>query len=570
MSETPTPRPRGRQFRQAWLITGLILFAYIATHLINHALGLFGLASLDAGQQIFVALWHNPVGTALLYGSLLIHFLLAIRSVYERRHFRMRTRDAVQLVLGLMIPPLLAGHAVDTRLAYELFGAIPTYARVALMIWLKPEAGVVQTLLLLVAWAHGCLGIHYWLRLKPWYPQAVPMVLALAVLLPVLALAGALEAVREVATLARRPEWVTETLTAAHFSDVDMLTVLHQITVRARAVTAATLLVAILAGTARNLYERRHQSIRITYPGGRTITAPLGFTVLEISRTNRVPHASICGGRGRCSTCRVRILEGGALLPVAAEGEMAVLTRVGAGRDVRLACQLRPTADLAVMPILPPGMSVRDSFGPGMADYLQGDEREIAVLFADLRGFTRFSEHKLPYDIVFFLNRYFETMGGAIERAGGVTNQFTGDGVMALFGIERGAAEGCRDALKAAVAMIEGLAEMSADLSAELDEPLRMGIGIHCGPTVVGRMGRGVAMYLTAVGDTVHVASRLQDLTKQYQCSIIISDVVAARAGIAADRFPRQEIAIRNRTETIGIRTIADPLALISDEILTR
>ena len=78
------------------------------------------------------------------------------------------------------------------------------------------------------------------------------------------------------------------------------------------------------------------------------------------------------------------------------------------------------------------------------------------MLFADLRGFTRLSERKLPYDVVFFLNRYFEVMGEAIDRAGGVIKQFTGDGVMALFGAHDGPEEDCRKALRAAGAMIEG------------------------------------------------------------------------------------------------------------------
>lgn len=245
------------------------------------------------------------------------------------------------------------------------------------------------------------------------------------------------------------------------------------------------------------------------------------------------------------------------MLPPAGAEEAALLKRVGATADVRLACQLRPVADLAVLPLLPVGAATR-----GAPDYLQGDEREICVLFADLRGFTRFAERKLPYDVVFFLNRYFETMGSAIERAGGVPNQFTGDGVMALFGLESGPEQGCRDAIAAAIAMAQGIAEMSAGLAEELSEPLRIGIGIHTGPTVVGRMGRGVAMYLTAVGDTVHVASRLQDLTKQYHCQLIVSELAAARAGVDVSAFPRQEIAVRNRNAPIAIRTIDDARVL--------
>ncbi len=559
MSRAPRIRRSSEpRSRRGWLISGLILFAYVATHLINHAFGLFGLDAMNAGQDVFLAIWRNPVGTAALYGALALHFYLALRLLYRRRTLRMRTRDAVQLVLGLAIPPLLAGHAIDTRLAYELYGIVPAYARVVFLCWHEPLTGVTQAALLLVAWIHGCLGIYFWLRLKPWYARVAPAMAALALLVPVFALLGFLEALREVGDYVQRSGMLADIL--ASIREPAALAArqsLHDDARAARGILGLLLVGTLLARLVRNRYERRHQSIRVSYPGGREITAPLGTTLLEMSRFGGVPHASVCGGRGRCSTCRVRVVAGLELLPPAGAEEAALLKRVGATADVRLACQLRPVADLAVLPLLPVGAATR-----GAPDYLQGDEREICVLFADLRGFTRFAERKLPYDVVFFLNRYFETMGSAIERAGGVPNQFTGDGVMALFGLESGPEQGCRDAIAAAIAMAQGIAEMSAGLAEELSEPLRIGIGIHTGPTVVGRMGRGVAMYLTAVGDTVHVASRLQDLTKQYHCQLIVSELAAARAGVDVSAFPRQEIAVRNRNAPIAIRTIDDARVL--------
>jgi adenylate cyclase len=543
--------------RRGWLISGLILFAYVTTHLLNHAFGLFGLDAMNAGQTVFLAIWRNPVGTVALYGALALHFYLALRLLYRRRSLRMRKRDAIQLILGLAIPPLLAGHAIDTRLANELYGTIPTYARVVFSCWNDPLTGVAQTVLLLIAWTHGCLGIYFWLRLKPWYARVAPVMFALALLVPVFALLGFLEALREVGDYVKSSGMLADILAATREpAALAAKQSLHEIAMAARGALGLSLVGTLVARHLRNRYERRHRSIRIFYPGGRVVRAPIGHTVLEFSRLGNIPHASVCGGRGRCSTCRVRVLEGSDFLPVAGAEEAALLKRVGAAADVRLACQLRPIDDLAVMPLLPAGVSARD-IGVA-ADYLQGGEREICVLFADLRGFTRFAERKLPYDVVFFLNRYFDAMGGAIERAGGVTNQFTGDGVMALFGLESGPEQGCRDAFAAAAAMVQGLAELSAGLAAELSEPLKIGIGIHVGPTVVGRMGRGVAMYLTAVGDTVHVASRLQDLTKQYKCQMVVSELAAARAGIDVRQFPRDEIEVRNRAERVAIRTIED------------
>jgi adenylate cyclase len=300
--------------------------------------------------------------------------------------------------------------------------------------------------------------------------------------------------------------------------------------------------------------------MRITYPGGRDVVAPIGFTVLEASRFAGIPHASVCGGRGRCSTCRVRILRGFGELPAAGPDEVRVLKRVDAPPDVRLACQLRPTRDVVLAPLLPATAGPADA--AFQTDHRGGREREIAVLFADLRGFTSLAERRLPYDVVFLLNRYFEAVGGAITRAGGIPNQFTGDGVMALFGVESGARAGCREALTAAVGMVESLAALSRELQDDLPAPFRLGIGIHVGPAIVGRMGYGEGVYFTAVGDTVHVASRFQDLTKQYEAQLVISEQVARRAGVDVSPYARHEITVRNRQEPLAIRVINDARTL--------
>ena len=185
------------------------------------------------------------------------------------------------------------------------------------------------------------------------------------------------------------------------------------------------------------------------------------------------------------------------------------LERIGDPPHVRLACQIRPTADLAVTPLLPahagPAAAVTRPRPAGA-----GREQEIAVLFADLRGFTTLSEAKLPYDTVFVLNRYFEAMGHAIEGAGGQIDKFIGDGVMALFGVDGAVDDGCRQALDATTAMGQALDALNQSLAREIDQPLRLGIGLHAGPAVIGEMGYGETMNMTAIGDVVNTASRLE------------------------------------------------------------
>jgi adenylate cyclase len=543
--------------RRIRLITGLVLFTYLATHLLNHALGLISLEAMEAGRVWFLALWRNPLGTVALYGSLLTHFGLALWALYQRHHLRMPVWEALQLTLGLCIPPLLAAHFIGTRLTYEWYGVEDSYAKTVLTLWkLSLVQGVKQAFVIVIAWIHGCIGVYFWLRLRPSYGRWAPLFFAGLLLLPVLALLGFAQAGREIDFLvARDPGWIDQVKRATRAlgpgEGQDVLVVYDGIIYGFWLSLGAT----VIARAIRQIYQRRSR-IRITYADAGEVQVPRGFSVLEASRYARIPHASVCGGRGRCSTCRIRVSQGLAKQPAPSEAELKVLQRVGAPPNVRLACQLRPTADISVTPLLPASAEPADGFA--QPSYLAGQERTIAVLFADLRTFTGIAEQKLPYDLVFLLNSYFETAGDAISRAGGIVDKFIGDGVMALFGIDGGAQEGSRQALAAAKAMVANVHALSEALTEELAQPLKIGIGIHCGPAVVGRMGYGVTVHLTAVGDTVNVASRLQDATKEYSCQLVISEEVARQAGLDVNGLPRHELTVRNRREPLAIYVVED------------
>lgn len=188
-------------------------------------------------------------------------------------------------------------------------------------------------------------------------------------------------------------------------------------------------------------------------------------------------HVSVCGGRGRCSTCRVRVIEGLVGQPAPEAAELATLSRIGAPENVRLACQFRPTHNVTVVPIL-------DTDSLGIKTQLArqnggGRERRVAVLFCDLRDFTRIAEHKLPYDTVFLLNSYFEMVGEAVEGSGGVIDKFIGDGALAIFGLKTPLPEACRQALTAAARLSDGIRALNLTFEDELEQPLRLAIGLH-------------------------------------------------------------------------------------------
>jgi adenylate cyclase len=558
-------RPGETWVRPVRLWCGLILFTYLFTHFSNHALGLISLDAMEAGRIWFLALWRNPAGETALFGALLAHWLLGLWLIYRRRTLRMPAWEATQIVFGLAVPPLLAYHLSASRLANAMFGTEDLYTRVVMAYWvLDHSAGIRQLGLFTLAWAHGCIGLHFWLRIRPWYGRLYPALLSAFVLVPVLAFLGVAEAGREVSALARDPGFVQRLNATVHAPSPVQRAALLQIRDGLFMTTWALLGLMLAARIVRERISRRRPTIRIRYPDGREVAVPVGWTVLEASRSARIPHASVCGGRARCSTCRIRIGGDPALQPMPAPLERRVLGRISAPPNVRLACQLRPGRDLMVTPLLQAAVGAGAAHVPAGAR--GGEERVIAVLFADLRGFTRVAERKLPYDVVFILNRYFEAVGGAVAQAGGIANQYTGDGVMALFGVNADPDTACRQAILASGAMIERVEALSRALDSELETPLRMGIGIHAGPVVVGEMGYAGTRYLTAVGDTVNTASRLEGLTKEYSCELVVSEEAVARAGLATADYPHHELALRNREAPLRV-VVVDNARRLADRV---
>ena len=542
--------------RRLRLACGWVLFSYVSLHLVNHALGNVSWQAMERGAVLAEWVWRSPLGTAALYGALLTHMLLGFYALYRRRHWRMGWGEALRLLLGFSIVPLLIVHFVGQRYSFSFFDVSRTY-RTALYVYFvaRPDLGLRQVLLLCVAWAHGCMGMHFWLREKPWYRQFAPMLLALAVLLASLALLGVAQGGRQVADLARQnPAWLAALRAAGGLTDPALAEHLTRVQNDLFAAYFGGLALVLLARLLRPLAERRFGSVRIGYADGRSVRVPRGLTVLDASRIAGIPHASICGGRGRCSTCRIRVLRGVAALPEPTQSEQRLLDRLGAGASVRLACQLRPVEDVVVLPLLPPGITANDRRRGGTAG---GRERFVVILFVDIRRSTALLENRPPFDALFILNHFFEAVGSAVAQAGGRPNQFIGDGMLAIFGIEADPPQACRQALAAARLIDQRVTEMNRTLAEELTEPIRIGIGLHAGNAFLGEVGYRDNMGLTAIGDTVNVAARLEAMTKELGCQMLVSDAVALTAGVDISGFPGQEISVRGRDASLMVRVIA-------------
>ena len=541
--------------RQIRLTAGVVLFTYATLHFANHALGNISVEAMETGLAIQKRIWQSPPGAAILYASLLTHMALGFWALYERRTFRWSRMEATQLALGLTIPFLLADHLLGTRVSLSMFGTQKGYAEELLKFWVRdPFAGVLQTLLLLIVWIHGCVGLHFWLKLKPFYPHVKNALLSFAVLLPALALLGYYQGGERILQSVQDPAWLARHMTPDRIGTAAQIAALLHYRAVTFAVLAAMLVATIFARTFRRWRQQRMATIALTYPD-RTIRVARGMSVLEASLISGIPHAHVCGGRGRCSTCRIRILGDTSQLPAISAAEQAVLERVSAGAGVRLACQLRPTHDIAFVPMLPAHATIADVHRRGLRR--GGEERYVVIMFVDMRGSSTLAEQRLPFDTVFVINQFLQAVSSAVVSAGGEPNQILGDGLLALFGLSRQPEIACRQAIAASAAIAANVAKLNSALAFGLIDPIRFGIGIHAGMTVAGDIGHERHTQFTVVGDPVNVAARLQDLTKPFGCEVMMSEEVYARCGFGPDDLPAHVVEARGREAGVKVRSAA-------------
>jgi adenylate cyclase len=553
---------RGISVRQVRLACGLVLFAYLVSHFVNHALGNISMDALATGVYYHGAFWQFLPVAIVFYAAALVHTGLGIWALYERRQFRWKAIEPLQLVLGLSIPALIIAHIAGVRLGQTLFGHDKLYPQVFFAYWIVwPYKIRLMFAVLLISWIHGCIGLYFWLRMKKFYQIAAPFLLAAAVLVPALAMLGLYQGGRNVVD-SDSVEWRAENLSRDKVGTPAEQAVLDSIEDYFLIGYLGLIGLVLLGKGARALHERRGGMISLSYGNGRTVRVPKGLSVLEASLRNNVPHASVCGGRARCSTCRIRVIGDCASLPEPSQREAFVLNRVGAGPDpaIRLACQLRPEADLSFFQIFLPQITAASLRTSSPARI--GEERYLVSMFVDMRGSTKLAEKRLPFDTVFIVNRFLGAVSQAVMECGGQPNQFVGDGQLALFGLNSSPQIACRQALKAAAMIAANVDELNRFLEHDLREPIRFGIGIHGGEVIIGDIGYRDHMVFTALGDAVNVAARLQDMTKSLACEAILSEEVRLTAGLAADGLPEQEVAIRGRAEPMIVRSVPDVRAL--------
>jgi adenylate cyclase len=371
MAQTTTAASLGAKIRlRVMIVTGMVMFVFISMHLANLALGLISLQTMEDWRGALSGVWSDyAVLKFLLQVSLILHFIVALISLYLRNTLKVPAYDMLQMIAGVFIIPLLGLHVFGVMAVKEL-GLEPTYALVLGQFWIvSPLDGLQQVVMLVVAWVHGAIGVYTWLRARDSSARVMNLFYPFIVALPILAMLGYVEAGRQMlpvseggggVVLVDDPNRNGPTVEPAEIPRI--IAKAKQAETIATRVSLGLVVLALLARWLRvSLSGRR--TVHITYEGRRAVSfeAQTGLTLLEMARERNLPHVNVCRGRGRCGTCRVRVLSKLDTLPPPDEVEASVLARWNAGPDERLACQLKPeTGPVIVERVVAPDYSNLD------------------------------------------------------------------------------------------------------------------------------------------------------------------------------------------------------------------
>ncbi|MGR3615634.1 MAG: adenylate/guanylate cyclase domain-containing protein [Paracoccaceae bacterium] len=528
------------------MATGLVLFVFALTHFLNIGLGLISSRVMEEAQEWRKLITRSALGEIIIIGSLLAHGGLALFKLAQKRTLRMPVWEWVQIILGILIPIQLIAHIVFTHVAADAYGVNDKFGYLIGLIWGTNDAWF-QSLLLLVVWVHGCVGLHFWLKATQWWRRNFPTLVSFASLVPAFALAGFLTEGRRVGERFDDAETHFSYLDYYSAPDADAFSQLDQISQNVD--LAYYVCLALVAGffIIRKLVSGR-KSVRIRYVNGPEISSQKGLTLLEMSRAAGVPHTSLCGGKGRCTTCRVVIEEGADLLHPPGDVESRSLQAVNASPSTRLACQIRPTDPATVFRVFrPDGRRSR-------AHASQGSEKRLAILFLDMRSFTARTTGQLPYDVVFLLNRFFDAIVPSITKAGGKVDKYLGDGLLAVFETDDESSS-AQSALRAAVGISTALETFNKTLEDEGQSPVKIGIGLHLGDVVLGEIGAAGNAPRTLIGDSVNAASRLEGQTKELGVELLVSEPLLISAGVDTSDL---------ELVTLELRGVSDPLPALA------
>ena len=255
------------------------------------------------------------------------------------------------------------------------------------------------------------------------------------------------------------------------------------------------------------------------------ISASRDSTILEATLEAKINHMHVCGGNARCSTCRVYVIEGLNNCLPRNEREKQIAEKLGFPENIRLACQTKISGDITIRrPVVDKlDVEIISKQFEDVSGTKLGKEKDLAILFTDIENYTQFAEALPPYDVVHVLNRYYQKMNEIIVQHKGIISDVAGDGILALFGVIGESKNPVLDAINAVREMHTALIEFNKYLNQMYDRSFGIRAGINFGKVIVGNFDTGMMKKISAIGDTVNLASRIENANKDFGTQLLIS-----------------------------------------------
>lgn len=307
--------------------------------------------------------------------------------------------------------------------------------------------------------------------------------------------------------------------------------------------------------------KKTYIKYQLEFAGEKLITVDPAETVLENSLKAGIPHYHECGGYGKCSTCRIRILNGYTHLSPPTQVEAELLIKEKFPECVRLACQTKLTGTPVKVQRLIKNDDDLKIYLPELFDQSTsiGEERELALFFLDIRNFTNFMESRSAFDVIHVIRKLFLLFSKSIKAFNGRLIETAGDNIYAVFGLNGPVEQAVQSAADASFSILKDLETFNTTYAHPyFNVDFEVGIGVHAGKVVAGQFEIEDNPHLTVMGLPVNIASRLQSMTKELNNNFIMSEY--AYSFLETDAEPQSlTVHLKGISDNVAIRLMGHP-----------
>ncbi len=281
-----------------------------------------------------------------------------------------------------------------------------------------------------------------------------------------------------------------------------------------------------------------------------TINCSEDNTILEASLAAHVNHTHACGGQGKCSTCRVSVMNGIENCNPRNIEEQQIAKKLNFPAEIRLACQTKITGNISIRRMVSDKFDmdiISEQFSEDSKVAL-GSQQKLTIVFTDIVNYTSFAEKFPPYDIVHVLNRYYRLMNSSIQNSSGFISDVAGDGILAIFGINNENKNSVLEAIQAIKGMNDNLIIFNNYLKENFNTEFEIRAGIHFGDVVVGPFDTGEMKKMAVIGDNVNYASRIESANKEFNTKVLLSEEAFQEVKILYPKYKSYSTRLKGKT----------------------